>query len=62
MCLSGVDELKLINDCTFFFVVIINHPPVAVHNKYIYYSHILLEIQTFLGGVFLMLFSMLSVF
>ena len=41
----------------FLFVVIINHPSIAVHNKNIYCSDILFEIQTFFGGAFSILFS-----
>ena len=37
MCISCVDELKLINDCEFIFLLsfffIIDHPSIAVHKK-----------------------------
>ena len=52
--LSCIDEVNLINDCLFFssfFIVVI------VHNKSIYCSGILFEIQTFLGGAISVLFS-----
>ena len=58
-CLSYVDELELINDCASFFVVIIKHPSIAVHNKNIYCSGIF-KMQTILGGVFSLLFSICS--
>ena len=36
----------------FLFVVIINHPSIAIHNKNIYCSGLLFEIQPFLSGAF----------
>ena len=65
MCLSCVDELKLINDCASFFacchyqsIFYISHPSIAVHNK-TFIAVILFKIQSFIGGVISKLFSIL---